>query len=208
MQSLPVSPPPITTTCVRLLRNAAVLLRQEIHREMDAVEVAAGDRQVARGFRAAGQCQRVILVQHLARVEVAADMDAVMEGDALGFHLRHAAIDDGLLHLEIGNAISQEPAGLGVFLVDMHLVTGARELLRAGHARRAGADHRDTLAGLELGDFRLDPATLPGTVDDRAFDGLDGDRVVVDVERAGGFARRRTYAARKLREIIGRVQVA
>jgi hypothetical protein len=32
----------------RLAGDAAVLLRQEIHREVDAVEVAAGDRQVAR----------------------------------------------------------------------------------------------------------------------------------------------------------------
>ncbi len=90
----------------------------------------------------------------------------------------------------------------------MHVVAGARELLRAGHARRARADHRDLLAGLVRRDFRLDPAVLPGAVDDRAFDRLDGDRVVVDVERAGGFARRRTDAAGELGEIIGRVQVA
>ena len=32
----------------RLAADAAVLLRQEIHREVDAGEVAAGDRQVAR----------------------------------------------------------------------------------------------------------------------------------------------------------------
>ena len=59
MQSEPVSPPPITTTCLPPARmsaapssgsedDAAVLLRQEVHREVDAVEVAAGDRQVAR----------------------------------------------------------------------------------------------------------------------------------------------------------------
>ena len=71
MQSEPVSPPPITTTCLpparmsarvaeRLLGDAAVLLRQEIHREVNAGEIAAGDRQIARGFRAAGQRQRVI----------------------------------------------------------------------------------------------------------------------------------------------------
>ena len=58
MQSEPVSPPPITTTCLpparmsgaveRLVADAAVLLRQEIHREVNAVEIAAGDRQIAR----------------------------------------------------------------------------------------------------------------------------------------------------------------
>ena len=35
----------------RLAGDAAVLLRQEIHREVNAVEVAAGDRQVARRLR-------------------------------------------------------------------------------------------------------------------------------------------------------------
>ena len=71
MQSEPVSPPPITTTCLpsarivrgvaeRLGGDAAVLLRQEIHREVDAVEVAAGDRQIAAAFGAAGQRDRVV----------------------------------------------------------------------------------------------------------------------------------------------------
>ena len=80
-------------------------------------------------------------------------MDAVMEGDALGFHLRDAAVDDVLFHLEVGNAIAQQAAGLGEFLVHMHVVAGARELLRAGQARRAGADHRDLLAGLDARRF-------------------------------------------------------
>ena len=44
----------------RLAADAAVLLRQEIHRVVDAGEIAAGDRQVARRFGAAGQRQRVI----------------------------------------------------------------------------------------------------------------------------------------------------
>ena len=42
-----------------------------------------------------------------------------------------------LFHLEVGNAVAQQPAGLRALLVDMDLVAGARELLRAGEARRA-----------------------------------------------------------------------
>ena len=53
----------------RLGGDAAVLLRQEIHREMDAVEVAAGNRQIAAGFGAAGQRHRVILVEQFARID-------------------------------------------------------------------------------------------------------------------------------------------
>ena len=72
MQSEPVSPPPMTTTCLplgedrldvvqRLVGDAAVLLRQELHGEVDAVELAAGDRQVARLLGAAGQRHGVVL---------------------------------------------------------------------------------------------------------------------------------------------------
>src|SRR5271166_1566781 len=56
--------------------------------------------------------------------------------------------------------------------------------------------------------MRLDPAFLPGAIDDRALDGLDRHRVVVDVQRAGRFARRGAYAAGELREVVGGMQRA
>src|SRR6185295_1397074 len=80
-------------------------------------------------------------------------------------------------------------------------------LLRAGHAGRARADHRDLAAGLVHGALRLDPAAFDRAVRDGAFDAFDGDRVVVDVERAGGFAWRRADAAGHLGEVVGGVQV-
>ncbi len=61
-------------------------------------------------------------------------MGAVVERDAFAFHLRDAQIDGLLLHLEIGNAVAQQPAGLGEFFVDVHVVAGPSELLRASHA--------------------------------------------------------------------------
>ena len=74
MQSEPVSPPPITTTYLPSARigsppfcgsprDAAVLLRQVVHGEMDAAQVAAFDRQVARLLRAARQHDRVVPVE-------------------------------------------------------------------------------------------------------------------------------------------------
>ena len=44
---------------------------------------------------------------------------------------------EALLELEVGNAVTQQAAGLGVLLVDVDFVAGARELLGAGEARRA-----------------------------------------------------------------------
>ena len=134
-------------------------------------------------------------------------MGVVMEHDALGFHLCDAAIDVMLLHLEVGNAVAQEPAGLGELFVDVNAMPGAGELLRASHARRARADDGDRLAGQHRRRLRHQ-ALRDGAVGDRAFDRFDGDGVLVDVERAGGFARRRADAAGDFGEIVGRVQVA
>ena len=90
MQSEPVSPPPITTTylpsawigsapfCVSP-RDAAVLLRQVVHGEMDAAQVATLDREVARLLRAAGQHDRVVLVEQRLAGLGDADMGVVVE---------------------------------------------------------------------------------------------------------------------------------
>ena len=59
-------------------------------------------------------------------------MHVAVEGDALGLHLLDAALDDVLLHLEVGDAVAEQAAGLGVLLVDMHVVAGAGELLGRG----------------------------------------------------------------------------
>ena len=85
-------------------------------------------------------------------------MGVVVEGDAFGLHLLDAALDVMLLHLEVGNAVAHQAAGLGELLEHMHVVPGARELLRAGHAGRTRADDGDLLAGLLGRRLGLDPA--------------------------------------------------
>ena len=55
-----------------------------------------------------------------------ADMHVAVEDHAFGLHLLYAAVDDVLLHLEVGDAVAQQPAGPGALLVDVHLVAGAR----------------------------------------------------------------------------------
>ena len=155
---------------LRLAGDAAVLLRQEVHGEMDAVEIAAGHGEIARLLGAAGEQHGVIVALELLDGEIAADVDVAMEGDAFGLHLLDAALDDVFLHLEVGDAVAQQAAGLGVLLVDMHVVAGARELLRGGEAGGTRADDRHALAGLRLRRQRRDPAFLEGLVGDGALD--------------------------------------
>ncbi len=94
-----------------------------------------------------------------------------------------------------------------VLLVDVHLVPHARELLRRRETRRTRPDDGDLLAGLVCGHLGHDPAFLVPLVDDGALDRLDGDRLVVDVERAGRFARRGAHAPRHFGKVVRRMQV-
>src|ERR1700693_1854129 len=98
-----------------------------------------------------------------------------MENDALRLHLRNPALDMALFHLEVGDAVTQQAAGLGVPLIDMHLVPGACELLGAGEPRRTRATHGDRLARAPRRRLGDDPSLLPAAIDDGAFDRLDRD---------------------------------
>ena len=193
---------------LRLVADPPILLRQEIHGELHALEVAAGNRQVARVFSAAGEHDRIVVAQQVFRREIDADMRAIMERYALRLHLIDAAIDEMLLHFEVGDAVAHQPAGLGVLLEHMHVVPRPRELLCAGEPGGSGSDDRDGLAGLPRRGLGPDPPFLERLVDDRAFDRLDRHRIVVEIEGAGRLARRRADAPGDLGEIVGRVEIA
>ena len=120
----------------RLAGDATILLRQKVHGEVHALELAPGHRQVAPLLGAAGEHHGVVLGDELCGIDIDADMRTVVKDHAFGFHLRDTQVDVTLLHLEVGNAVAHQAAGLGEFLVEVHVVAGARELLRARHARR------------------------------------------------------------------------
>ena len=167
---------------------------------MHPVEIAAGHVQIARMLGARRRDQRVELLEQPRRRDAVlarrADMRIDAELHALGPHLLDPAVDVMLLHLEIGNSVSQQSADPIGFLEKYDFVPGASELLRASHSRRAGADDGDALAGPSFRGLRHDPALFPTLVDDEVLDRLDADRIVVDVEGAGGLTRRRDRCVR------------
>ena len=59
-------------------------------------------------------------------------MDAIVERHAFGFHLRHAAVDDVLFHLEVGNAVTKQPAGIAWHQMPTFLGLLNLEALRDG----------------------------------------------------------------------------
>ena len=85
-------------------------------------------------------------------------------------------------------------------------MAGARQLLRGRQAGRTGTDDGHFLARAESRRLRRDPAVLPAHVDDFMLDRLDADRIFMDTQGAGRFARRRADAARKFGEVIRRMQ--
>ena len=128
------------------------------------------------------------------------------EHRALGRHLVEPPIDEVLGHLEVRDAVAQQAAEAVVALEDGHVVAGPGQLLGSGQPGRPGTDDGDPLAGAFGGRLRLDAALVEGPLDDRHLDLLDRDRVGVDGEHAGGFARRRADPAGELGEVVRRVQ--
>ncbi|MNM95439.1 hypothetical protein D3C81_1078840 [compost metagenome] len=196
-----------------------VLRDQEFQRVVHAGQLTARHRQVARHFRAAGQHHGVELVHQRLRGHRLAGVvhdtggqfafghhHARPERHAFGLHLLDAAVDQRLLHLEVGDAIAQQAADAVVLLEHRHVMAGAGQLLRGSQASRAGADHGHGLAGLVRGHVRRHPALFPGLVDDGVLDRLDAHRQFIDAERAGGLARCRADAAGELGEVVGLVQ--
>ena len=216
-QSAPVSPPPITMTCFpsaemvgsiaeRFAADSAVLLREERHREVDAVEFPAGDGEVTRLLTSGGQHDRFVFVEEALDRPVHTDVTVDAELDALGLHLRHPSVDGVLVELEVRDAVAEQAADLGVLLEHLHAVPGPGELLCGGQARRSRSDNGDPLVGAAARDLRFDPALPPRLLDDRVLDRLDRHRGIVEVERARFLTRSGTDPSGELGEVVGRVQ--
>ncbi len=206
---------------------------QVLHREVDPGELTARDLQVSGHRGPARQDQRVELLPqgpgrdhldvggiggaqaagksrferalgHLGRRD--ADQGGAAEADPLGHQLGQTAVEHSLLHLELGDAVAQEAAGLLGPLEHHHLVAGPSQLLRTGQAGRARAHDGHFLAGPFPGQLAGHPALGPGSLGDLVLDPFDGHRLGVDPEHARGLARCRAEPARELREVVGRVQ--
>ena len=189
-----------------LAERDAVRLRQKVHRLVHTAEVAPWDREVAGNGRADGQHHRVETLGELGARRLATDIDSGTEDRSLTLHLVEPSVEVALLHLELGDAVAQEPTNPVGTLVDGHGVPGTGQLLRNGQAGRTGPDDRDRLAGQPLGRLRAHVPRVPGFVDDRDLDVLDRHRRLVDPEHARGLTRSRAEPAGELREVVRRVQ--
>ena len=183
-------------------RDCAVASIEVLHREVDPVELAPRNRQVARYTRTGAQHGRVERGE-IVRMHVGPESEL----DSFFGELLDAPLDDVLLDLEVGHPEAQEAAACLVALEDRDGVACAVQLLPARETRRARADDGDGAAralARRLGD---DPALVPCARDDRELDLLDRHRVGIDAEDAGVLARRRAETAGELREVVRTMQL-
>ena len=77
-----------------LAQTALVRLGQEFHREVDSLQFAARNLQVAWMFRSAGQYDGVKFTAQILDGDIVSDLSVGNELHAFGRHLLQAAIDD------------------------------------------------------------------------------------------------------------------
>ena len=87
--------------------HTLVLLRQKFHGKVDAFQFAAGHIQIAAPFGPAAEQQRIELGPQLFHRNIHANVRVDAEFHTFSFHLQYAPVDVVLLHLEIGNAVTQ-----------------------------------------------------------------------------------------------------
>ena len=175
---------------------------------MNALQLAAGDFQVPRLFRAAAQQDAVIVAGESLHRDVDAHVRVGHKSDAFGPHLMDAAVQNMLFEFEVGDAIAHQAADAVVLLVDRHRVPGAAQLLCGGQSRRSAADHGHPLAGVRLRRLGMNPAFVPPALHDGALHQLDRHRGLVDAQHAGGLARGGADATCELGKVVGGVQAA
>mmetsp|Transcript_25281 Transcript_25281/g.39870 ORF Transcript_25281/g.39870 Transcript_25281/m.39870 type:complete len:387 (+) Transcript_25281:614-1774(+) len=183
-----------------------LVLGEELHREVHALELAPRDRQVPRLGGPDGEHEGVVGRAEVVDVHVHPHVGAGDELDALLAQQLHAALHGLLLQLHVGDAVHEQAAHAVRPLVHRHLVAHLVELVGGGEARGPAAHHGHAHARAERGHARRDPPLLPRPVHDGVLDVLDGDGLVHQAGHAAALAGRRAHAARELREVVGLVQ--
>ncbi len=189
-----------------IARNTPVLLRQKIHREMDAVEFAAGNPQIPRLLRARREQDCIELAPQLIRRDRAPDMCIRLEHHALRAHLIQPPVDQRFLHFEIRDPVAQQSPDPIAFLEHRYRVSRPGKLLRRRQTRWTRSDHRDRSPRSIRSRLRFNPSLVERVMDNRPLNALDRYRPRVNPQNAGRLARGRAHPPGKLRKVVGRMQ--
>jgi len=185
------------------MADAFVLLFEEIHGEMDAVEMAAGDGQIAGCGGPARQYDGMEFPEEVTGADIGADFRVAFEYDTGFFHQFYPPGDHPFFQLEIGNSIAEKATGFIIPFEDGDGVTGGVELIGGGQSCRAGADDGYFFACPHGRMIGLHEAFVESDLNNMFFYFFDGHWWLVDAQHATGFTRGRTDTPGEFGEIIG-----
>lgn len=183
-----------------------ILLNQILHGEVNTAQVAAGNVEITGLLRPASQNHSIMVFEKLVGGNGYPDVYLGPKLHPFGLHLRYPPIDVLLLDLEIRDAVTQQSSDAVLLLVDHNAVPCAAKLLRSGKPRRPRADDSDPLSATMSWDLGMNPTFFPPLIDDGTFNRLDGDGVILQIQRARRLAGRWAQAPRELREVVGGVK--
>jgi len=89
-----------------IILYAVTVVAQIIHGEVYAFQLTPGNRKVPGLLRATRQYQGIEIVCQLACRYIHSNMGIGMELHPLRAHLSHAPVDDALVQLEVGDAVT------------------------------------------------------------------------------------------------------
>jgi hypothetical protein len=180
------------------------VLVQELHGEVDALQVAVGDGKVARHGGTGGDDHRVVLLPQRLKGDITLANEAASDVlDALSSHEVNTTLNDVLVELHVGDTVHEQTTNTVGTLVYGDFVTSLVELIGGSETCGTGANNGDSLTRTPLGRSRDHPAHFEATVDDGTLDGLDADGVLVDAENASTLAWSWADTASELREVVG-----
>ena len=119
----------------RIAFAAPILLRQEFHRKVNALQLASRYRQIARLFRSARQQDRVILVLQILHRQALPHVGFGHEPNAFRRQLLQAPIQNTFVELEIRDAVAKQSADAIGFFIHGDPMSGAIQLLRSSQSR-------------------------------------------------------------------------
>lgn len=180
----------------------SVLLGQHVEREIYAAQFAPRHLEVAGGRRAGGYHVGVEAVGQLVDVY----LNPAPELNALAAHHLQPPVYYGLVELEVGNAVAQQPAG-GLVAVE-HGDRVARQVEPVGrHQPCRACPHHAHPPSVALGVLCSHIVFVESHLrDGRLVLAVGGRFVLHEVEHTRLFAQRGAHAARKLGEVVGRVE--
>jgi hypothetical protein len=191
---------------LRVEQRLGVLV-QELHGEVDALEVAVGNGKVARNGGTSGDDHRVVVRLERLKGDIAlADEAAGDVLDTLSSHEVYTALNHVLVELHVGDTVHEQTTDTVGTLVNGDLVTRLVELVGGSETCRTGTNDSNSLAGAILGWGGDHPAHLETTVDNGTLDGLDADGILIDAKDTSALARSGADTTSKFGEVVGHEQ--